>query len=100
MLYEYIWIDGFGNLRGKTRYGDYTSTLENIPEWNFDGSSTNQANGNYSEIILKPVCIINDPFRENESFLVLCDTYLPNGNPTSSNTRYNASKIFEKYSCE
>lgn len=34
-----------------------------MPDWNFDGSSTNQAPGVDSEVVLKPCKIYRDPFR-------------------------------------
>lgn len=93
-MYEYIWIDGYGKLRSKTKILDHNHyTLENLPKWNFDGSSTNQAPGNDSEVILRPVALYVDPFRSN-SHLVLCDTWLPNGKPHPTNTRVNAVTIF------
>ena len=47
---EYIWLDGYTptpNLRGKTQLKDFDSfpTLEQLPLWGFDGSSTMQAKG-------------------------------------------------------
>ena len=56
---EYIWLDGYEpvpNLRGKTKVVafDEFPTLEELPLWGFDGSSTKQAVGseqpNHSEI--------------------------------------------------
>ena len=43
---EYIWLDGYTptpNLRGKTQIKEFASfpTLEQLPLWGFDGSSTN-----------------------------------------------------------
>lgn len=84
---EYVWIDGKGNLRSKTRVAD-TAT-----EWNYDGSSTWQAEGTSSEVILKPKKEYTDPWNSNGK-LILCDTYLPNGEPHSTNTRHVAEKIF------
>src|ERR1700733_12761592 len=42
---EYIWLDGYKpvpNLRGKTLVKEFASepTLEQLPHWGFDGSST------------------------------------------------------------
>jgi len=98
---EYIWIDSNNNLRSKTKMVYDIDKRENliIPKWNFDGSSTNQAIGENSDVILKPNVIFNDPFRENKKFiglLVLCDTYDSNNIPLPSNTRYVANKIFNQ----
>ena len=39
--------------------------------------------------------MVRDPFRrEKDSWLVLCDTWLPDGNPHPDNTRFTAMKIF------
>ena len=67
--------------------------------WNFDGSSTGQALGGDSEVYIKPVYYIKDPFRRNSlnNYLVLCQCLLPNGDIHISNTRFNANNIFEKY---
>ena len=50
---EYIWLDGYTptpNLRGKTQIKEFASfpTLEQLPLWGFDGSSTLQAEGHSS----------------------------------------------------
>src|SRR4249920_3032222 len=47
---EYIWLDGYTpvpNLHGKTQIKEFASfpTLDQLPLWGFDGSSTNQAEG-------------------------------------------------------
>ena len=100
-LLEYIWIDGYNDIRGKTRIIDSTSeelNLSNIPNWNFDGSSTGQAEGSNSEVILRPVKIYKNPFinTKYKPSIILCDTWLPNGDPHPSNTRINAVKIFDQ----
>ena len=57
---EYIWLDGYEpipNIRGKTLIKEFESfpTLEQVPNWGFDGSSTKQAEGRASDCVLKPV---------------------------------------------
>src|SRR5437867_518458 len=57
---EYIWLDGYTptpNLRGKTQIKEFDSfpTLEQLPLWGFDGSSTLQAEGHNSDCVLKLV---------------------------------------------
>src|ERR1700739_40255 len=59
---EYIWLDGYTpvpSLRGKTQLKDFDSfpTLEQLPLWGFDGSSTMQAEGHNSDCVLKPVAV-------------------------------------------
>ncbi len=54
---EYIWLDGYTpapNLRGKTQIKEFASfpTLEQLPLWGFDGSSTMQAEGHSSDCVL------------------------------------------------
>ena len=52
---EYIWIDANNQLRGKTKVmHSNVNYLDDLPDWNFDGSSTGQASGQESDIILKP----------------------------------------------
>jgi len=72
-----------------------------LPEWNYDGSSTGQAETGNSEIVVKPVAYFPDPFRKGDNILVLCegfavdrfkDTIVPN----NTNYRYFAKKIFEE----
>uniref|UniRef100_A0A0D9VY61 Glutamine synthetase n=1 Tax=Leersia perrieri TaxID=77586 RepID=A0A0D9VY61_9ORYZ len=65
-----------------------------LPKWNFDGSSTGQATGEDSEVILQPQAIFRDPFRKGKNILVMCDCYTPNGEPIPTNQRYSAAKIF------
>ena len=103
VLLEYIWLDAYGTPRSKTKLLKRTNKwfndfgLVNAPEWNYDGSSTGQAEGSKSEIILKPCRIFKDPFRGDCNYLVLCDTYNPDNTPHETNTRNVACKIFDKY---
>lgn len=101
-ILEYIWIGGKNEIRSKTRVINNMHFLHDpscIPEWNYDGSSTWQADANNdTEIILNPCAIYKDPTRiinNTNCFLVLCDTYHTNETPTQSNNRYYANKIFE-----
>mgnify|MGYP006074804689 FL=1 len=95
--YEYVWIGGENELRSKTRVMKKKETLTDIPSWNYDGSSTKQTKGNDSEVIIKPVKMIKDPFREDGDMLVLCETYKPDGIPLSNNHRVSAKQVFDKY---
>ena len=75
ILAEYVWIGGSGaDYRCKTRtLPKKTYAVADLPEWNFDGSSTGQAPGDDSEVIIRPVRIFKDPFRGGDNILVLCD---------------------------
>jgi len=90
--FEYLWLDGYrpiSNLRAKTKvieFDEYDGELDRLPDWNFDGSSTHQAEGSSSEVILKPVRVYNDPEREN-GYIVVAETYNPDGTPHETNTR-------------
>jgi len=88
---EYIWLDGtegLPQLRSKTRFckeGD-------IPEWNFDGGSTNQGDLKDSDRLLKPVRTYTDPFALDAT-LVLCEVYNHDGTPHETNSRNELQKL-------
>lgn len=96
-LVEYVWIGGNNELRSKTKvvYGDVMS-VEDLSDWNYDGSSTAQASGEDSEVIMKPRTLFFDPLRGNHHKLVLCDTYTPQGEPLKNNHRKWAKEIFDR----
>ena len=89
---EYIWLDGYTpvpNLRGKTQIKEFDSfpSLEELPLWGFDGSSTQQAEGHSSDCVLKPVRVFPDSERTN-GVLVMCEVMMPDGvTPHASNKR-------------
>ncbi|PSS30055.1 Glutamine synthetase nodule isozyme like [Actinidia chinensis var. chinensis] len=96
IIAEYIWIGGSGmDVRSKARTltGPIKSPKD-LPKWNYDGSSTGQAPGEDSEVIIYPQAIFKDPFRRGNNILVMCDTYTPAGEPIPTNKRHNAAKIF------
>ena len=101
---EYIWLDGYKpepNLRSKIKIHVLSESekslqnplfalpsVEDLPLWSFDGSSTQQAEGNSSDCVLKPVRIYQDPTKGGFSFLVFCEVLNPDGTPHASNHRH------------
>jgi glutamine synthetase len=92
---EYIWLDGgeTQSLRSKTRVltlrseeDNWKLSLKDIPMWTFDGSSTNQADSENSELVLRPVFACVDSNREN-GVMVLCDVLNADMTPHESNHR-------------
>jgi glutamine synthetase len=109
---EYVWLDGHKtkNLRSKVRYEHWQmnseqgnmsreQVLSKIPQWNFDGSSTKQANTKNSDVVLHPVRVYNNPLELGEmaSFLILCETYNPDGTPHETNMRDELLDVIEEY---
>lgn len=103
ILLEYVWIDADGGLRSKNRVvHDENVVVEKLLsqpeqwEWSFDGSSTGQATGTDSDIIMRPVAVYDNPFYQNllvkerervKSYLVMCDCYNKDGTPHATNAR-------------
>ena len=89
----YIWLDGaepYSKLRSKTRIlplSPETVQIDSFPEWGFDGSSTNQASGSDSDLILMPVCFVNDPLLGQGNYLVLCEVMTSERKPHPTNHR-------------
>jgi glutamine synthetase len=88
---EYVWLDGYSpepNLRSKIKIVDLPAPFElkHIPNWGFDGSSTKQAEGNFSDCYLKPVKL----YHTNSSLdtvYVLCEVLDGNNEIHPSNHR-------------
>jgi len=93
----YVWIDGSGEfLRAKTRTHPHdVKCPAELPEWNFDGSSTGQAEGSNSDVFIKPVNMYKDPFRGGNNKLVLCETYKYDHRPHETNHRLPCAKTME-----
>jgi glutamine synthetase len=98
VVLEYIWLDGDGLLRSKIRCDSSLSLRSHhrspaaIPDWNYDGSSTGQADGSESEIILKPCAVYGRPYSRgsavsSDGVLVLCDTWKRIWDSDKSNSR-------------
>jgi glutamine synthetase len=88
---EYVWLDGYTpepSLRSKVKIMDIPAPFElkDIPNWGFDGSSTKQAEGNFSDCYLKPVKV----YRTNgllDKIYVLCEVLDGNNEIHPSNYR-------------
>ena len=98
---EYIWIDAFDNTRSKLKVielpHDYVPNLNDYSEWNFDGSSTGQAEGRDSDVLLKPVSIFENPFITwCESYLIMCECYNKDGTIHLTNHRAKCVEISSK----
>jgi glutamine synthetase len=99
-IVEYVWIGGSNELRSKTRvlekinFNAACTNHQLIPWWNYDGSSTEQAEGKLSEVMISPIKVIRCPFRRANNLMVLCDAYDQKWNPIPTNTRAGANQIF------
>jgi glutamine synthetase len=98
VLVEYIWLDANNNFRSKVKATtDFKIVVNETEIWNFDGSSTNQATGNDSEIFLKPYKIFNGGLKKNHDYYyVFCECLNPNGTPHKTNTRKEVVDFFNK----
>lgn len=97
---EYVWLGGNNwDIRSKTRTLESApAKVEDLPIWNYDGSSTGQADGKDSEVYLIPVAMYKDPFRGAPNILVLCQNVLPDGKqtPIPSNTYAHCKEVMDK----
>jgi len=93
----YVWIDGTDeHVRAKTKTVSFVpKTADELPVWNFDGSSTGQAEGSNADVYLLPVQLYNDPFRGGNNKLVMCETIRYNKNPTESNHRHSCKMVMD-----
>jgi glutamine synthetase len=94
---EYIWTDGTEptpQLRSKTKI---LADGAEPPIWAFDGSSTNQAPGDKSDCVLRPVFGCPDPIRGGDDVLVMAEVLYVNMQPHETNTRAECAAIAKKY---
>lgn len=97
IIATYLWIDGDEHtpmirskikcLPGKSSFSDH----KDFPDWGFDGSSTNQADGSNSDLVLKPVFACKDPITDSpfqwNTAIVMCEVLNTDGTPHSSSSR-------------
>lgn len=97
---EYIWLDGYKpeqSLRSKTKVVEgEVKKLESVPTWSFDGSSTEQAEGNFSDCLLQPVRLYPDTARKNAR-LVMCEVLNADNTPHKSNMRSHITDDVEQW---
>ncbi len=100
---EYIWMDGHvptQKLRSKTKVlpkVETVTSLDQLPAWGFDGSSTEQAPGHNSDCHLEPVSFFPDPVRGAPHILVMCEVMMPDGvTPHPTNTRARLREVAEQ----
>lgn len=97
---EYIWMDGTEPtplLRSKTKILD---AGQELPLWGFDGSSTNQAPGDSSDCVLKPVFACPDPIRGSNHKLVVCEVLTVDMEAHPSNSRAACAKIADRFASQ
>ncbi len=93
---EYIWVDGTeptAKLRSKTKI---VPDGEEPSIWGFDGSSTNQAPGDRSDCVLRPVRLVSDPIRGGNDKLVMAEVLLTDMSPHPTNTRAACARVAEQ----
>lgn len=94
---EYLWLDGSTpsvRLRSKTKV---IADGESPPIWGYDGSSTQQASGDNSDVVLRPVFTVPDPIRGGNNVIVMAETLLTDMTPHPSNTRAACEAASNKY---
>jgi glutamine synthetase len=99
VLAEYVWLDAHQTPRSKTKtLTTAPKTTADLPVWNYDGSSTEQAEGHNSEVLLYPRAIFKDPFRGAPHVLVLAECVNAwDGKPAVGNSRAACAALMEKY---
>ena len=89
-ILEYIWLDGYQpepSLRSKIK----VTNDDSAPNWSFDGSSTQQAEGGSSDCILIPVQTYKGPLFSDS--LIMCEVQNGDHEVHPSNTRAAAASI-------
>ena len=98
---NYVWLDGNDTpqIRSKTKMMEVdddqeTMSLSMLPDRSFDGSSCNRAEGEDSDLILRPYSLSKTPY---ETFVVWCEVFETDGiTPHSTNHRAKLREILRK----
>lgn len=67
-----IGINSFNECHSKTKVipaNKKAKSVNDLPTWSYDGSSTDQASGNDSDLLIKPVRTFHDPLRGGDDLL-------------------------------
>ena len=97
-LATYIWIDADGNPRSKVKVlTEKVNSVADLAIWNFDGSSTKQAEGKFSDVYLYPQRIYKDPFNGEDHIMVLCECWDDEVTPNKFNSRKNLRELCERH---
>ncbi len=100
---EYIWLDGTKptqQLRCKTKILDLPKkgvSIKDFPIWTFDGSSTNQAKTQDSDLFLIPQRFVPDPLRGENDYLLICEVFDDFDLPHEDDSRANLRNLLEKH---
>lgn len=96
---EYVWLDAHGKTRSKTKtLSKRPVSVDDLPVWNFDGSSTDQAKGKNSDVYLVPRRIFKDCFRGGNNVMILSECFTEKMEPAIGNERAACSAAMDKYS--
>uniref|UniRef100_A0A8D2GL09 Glutamine synthetase n=1 Tax=Theropithecus gelada TaxID=9565 RepID=A0A8D2GL09_THEGE len=72
--------------------------VEELPEWNFDSSSTFQSEISNSDMCLVPAAMFWDPFHKDPNKLVFCEVFKYNRKSAETNLRYICKWIMDMVS--
>lgn len=95
---EYVWLDAVGVTRSKTKTVTRIPTQpEDLPVWNFDGSSTDQSPGENSDVYLIPRALFKDPFRGAPHMMCMAECVDSEMKPVAGNNRHKAAATMAKF---
>ena len=86
----------FNEMRSKTKVLQKPIPIGgDFPDWSFDGSSTEQAEGSNSDCILRPCFSCPDPIRGGDNVLVLCEVMDAMGEAHPTNSRAQLRQVLD-----